>query len=61
MAESLSFYRVKGEVHEKFVELFKDGHSPSSALFAYEDELYLSVMNDQELLEILSDRANNPD
>ena len=59
--ESLSFRRVKSEVREKLVELFKDGHSPASALFAYEDELYLNTTNDQELLEILSDRAFNPD
>jgi len=36
-AESLS--RVRNKVCEKLVELFKDGHSPASALFAYEDEL----------------------
>lgn len=60
-AESLSFRRVKDEVREKFVELFKDGHSPSSTLFSYEDELYLSATSNQELLEKLSDRANNPD
>ena len=29
-AESLSFRRVKSEVREKLVELFKDGHSPAS-------------------------------
>ena len=54
-AESLSFRRVKGEVKEKFVELFKDRHSPASALFAYEDELYFNATNDQELLKTLSD------
>lgn len=30
-AESLSFRHVKDEVRENFIELFKDGHSPSSA------------------------------
>jgi len=60
-AESLSFRRVKSEVRERLVELFKDGHSPASALCAYEDKLYLNTTNDQELLEILSDRAFNPD
>ncbi|GES83311.1 hypothetical protein GLOIN_2v1883854 [Rhizophagus clarus] len=60
-AESLSFRRIKDEVKEKFIELFKDGHSPSSALIAHEDELHINATNDQELLEILSDRANNPD
>ncbi|CAG8661813.1 1810_t:CDS:1, partial [Paraglomus brasilianum] len=56
--ESLSFRRVKSEVRKK---LFKDGHSPASTLFAYKDKLYLNATNDQELLEILSDRAFNPD
>jgi len=54
-AESLSFRHVKDEVRERFIELFKDGHSPSSALFIREDELHLSATNDKELLEILSD------
>src|ERR1043165_3223497 len=43
--ESLSFRCVKDEVKEKFIELFKDGHLPSSALLAYEDELHLSTTN----------------
>ena len=60
-AESLSFRNVSDETYEKLVELFKDGHSPSSTLFTYEDELYLKATNDQELLELLSDRASNPD
>jgi len=58
LAESLSFRSVKKETHEKFLELFKDGHSPSSVLYTHEDELYLSAVNEQELL---ADRANNPD
>ena len=33
-AESLSFRRVKEEVREKILELFKDGHSPALALYA---------------------------
>ena len=42
------------------MELFKDGHSPASVLFAYEDELYLSA-NTQKLVELLADRSSNPD
>jgi len=60
-AESLSFRSVKKETREKFLELFKDGHSPSSALYTHEDELYLSAVNEQKLLELLADRADNPD
>ncbi|CAG8763923.1 5969_t:CDS:1, partial [Acaulospora morrowiae] len=60
-AESLSFRHVKEEVRNKFLELFKDGHSPISALYSHEDNLYLLATNDQELLELLADRANNPD
>jgi len=60
-AESLSFQKVKEEVRDKLVELFKDGYSPASALYIYEDDLHMSVANDQELLEILADCAINPD
>ena len=42
-AESLSFHCVKDKVRERFIELFKDSHSPSSALFVYENELYLNA------------------
>ena len=42
-AESLSFRPVKKEVRKEFINLFKDGHSPSSALHTYEDELHLSA------------------
>lgn len=60
-AEALSFQRVKEEVREKYLELFRNGHSPASALFAYEDELHLSAINEQELVELLADRSSNPD
>jgi len=45
-AESLSFRHVKEEVHEKILELFKDEHSFASALYAYEDELHLGIINE---------------
>jgi len=61
LAEALNFWHVKGEVCEKYLELFKDGHSPASALFSYEDELHLSATNEQELVELLADRSSNPD
>ena len=59
-AESLSFRRVDKKVREELINLFKDGHSASSALRAYEDILHLNATNEQELLEILADRASNP-
>ena len=59
-AESLSFRRVDEEVRQEFVSLFRDGHSPSSALYVYEDNLHLNTTNEQELLEVLADRAKNP-
>ena len=43
------------------MELFKDGHYLASAMYVYKDELHLSTTNDQELLELLADRARNPD
>ncbi|PKY33800.1 hypothetical protein RhiirB3_453013 [Rhizophagus irregularis] len=60
-AESLSFRRVKEEVRERFLELFGDGHSPASAIYSYEDSLHTTAESDQELLEMLADRAINPD
>jgi hypothetical protein len=60
-AESLSFRRVNEEVREKFLELFKDSHSPASAIYTYEDQLYLNTADEQELLVQLADRAINPD
>ena len=58
--EALSFRYIKKKVCEKYLELFKDGHSPASALFAYEDKLHLST-NAQELVELLADKSSNPD
>jgi len=60
-AEALSFRRVKEGVREKYLELFKDGHSPASALHAYEDDLHINATNEQELVELLADRSSNPD
>ena len=60
-AESLSFRRVNEEVREEFLNLFKDGHSPSSALYVYQDELHLRANDEQELIELLADRSINPD
>ncbi len=31
---------------EELLSLFRDGHSPSSALYAYEDQLHLSATNE---------------
>jgi len=45
-AESLSFRHIKKEVHKKFLELFKDGHSFASVIYSYEDDLHLSAEND---------------
>src|SRR5207249_2168270 len=42
-AESLSFRRVKEEVRNKIMELFKDGYSSATVLYIYEDELHLGV------------------
>ncbi|CAG8807740.1 6772_t:CDS:1, partial [Dentiscutata erythropus] len=59
--ESLSFRPIKDDVHNKLLELFKNGHSPSSAHYTLEDDLHFSASNNQELVELLADRANNPD
>ena len=60
LADSLSFRCVK-EVRNELLNLFKDGHSPSSALYVYQDNLHLKAKNEQELIELLTDRSINPD
>ncbi|CAG8611997.1 23161_t:CDS:2, partial [Gigaspora margarita] len=60
-AKSLSFRHVKEEVCNKYIELFTDRHSPATALYAYEDNLYLRANHDQELMQLLADHAQNPD
>ncbi|RGB26626.1 hypothetical protein C1646_674630 [Rhizophagus diaphanus] len=60
-AEALSFWRVKEKVREELLNYFKDEYSPSSALYAYQDELHLKVTDEQELIKLLADRSVNPD
>ncbi|CAG8835088.1 7364_t:CDS:2, partial [Gigaspora margarita] len=55
------FRHVKEDVCKKYIDLFANGHSPASALYTYEDSLYLNAKNDQELMLLLADRAQNPD
>ncbi|CAG8703110.1 40136_t:CDS:2 [Gigaspora margarita] len=59
-AKSFSFRRVKEKVRNKYLELFTNGHSLATALYIYEDNLYLSASDDQKLMELLADRAQNP-
>ena len=61
LAELLSFQHVDEKIHEKFLEFFKDNHFPASAIYLYENELYLSIMDKQKLLVSLADQAINPD
>ncbi|CAG8842499.1 44512_t:CDS:2, partial [Gigaspora margarita] len=60
-AKSLSFRHVKEEVRNKYIELFTDGHSLATALYTYEDNLYLRANHDQELIQLLANHAQNPD
>jgi len=48
----LSFRQVKDEVREEFLNLFKDEYSLSSALYAYEDQLHINIVDKQALLQI---------
>ncbi|CAG8582443.1 46021_t:CDS:2 [Gigaspora margarita] len=54
-AESLSFRRVKEEVSKELLDLFKDGHTPASALYVYQDKLYFKVTNEGELVELFAE------
>lgn len=42
LAESLSFWHIKEEVCERFLELFKDGYLSASAIYTYENELHIT-------------------
>ncbi len=59
-AESLSFRPVSKITRDKYVELFKNGHSPATALYTYEDTLHLAA-DEKELITLLADRTTNPD
>ena len=41
------------------MQMFHDGHSPTTALYIYENELHISALSDEELVEILADHAVN--
>lgn len=60
-AESLSFRRVHEKTHAKYMQLFYDGHSPATALYTYQDELHISILSNEELIETLADCSLNPD
>ncbi|CAG8811782.1 22394_t:CDS:2, partial [Dentiscutata erythropus] len=60
-AESLSFRRVRENVRNNYLELFANEYSPATAWHTYEDMIYLGASNDQELVQLLADRAQNPD
>lgn len=57
-AESLSFRPVSKITQVKYIELFKNDHSPAAAI--YEDSLHLATANEKELITLLADRATNP-
>ncbi|CAG8803336.1 45644_t:CDS:2, partial [Gigaspora margarita] len=59
-AKALSFRHVRDEVHDKYLELFKNGHLLATARFTYEDSLHLQANNNQELMQWLADHAQNP-
>ncbi|GBB85256.1 hypothetical protein RclHR1_11810004 [Rhizophagus clarus] len=60
-AESLSFRPVCKIIRDKYIKLFKNGHSPTTAIYTYEDNLHLAAADEKELISLLADRAINPD
>src|SRR5690349_20873543 len=54
-------YLVSKITQDKYVELFKNGHSPATALYTYEDTLHLAAADEKELITLLTDRATSPD
>ena len=53
--ELLSFRHVDNKVYKEFLNLFKDGYFSSSTLHIYEDNLHLNIIDEQEILETLTD------
>ncbi|CAG8837753.1 8460_t:CDS:2, partial [Gigaspora margarita] len=49
------------KVRKKYLELFTNGHSLATALYTYKDSIYIRVSNDQELVQLLANSAQNPD
>ncbi len=45
----------------KFLEFFKDSHSPALAMYVYENDLYLNAIEKQKLLVLFADQMTNPD
>jgi len=41
--------------------MFYNNYSPASALYAHRDELHLSTLSSEELIETLADRSVNSD
>jgi hypothetical protein len=54
-AESLSFRSVSKNTRDKYVELFKNGHSPATAVYTYQDTLHLAADSEKELVTLLAD------
>lgn len=57
-ADSLRFRKVSAETRDKILNLFKLGHSPSTALESLKTEIHL---NNDNFEEILADRKFCPD
>ncbi|CAG8818474.1 25026_t:CDS:2, partial [Gigaspora margarita] len=49
------------EVRKKYLELFTNGHLLAIALHTYEDSIYICASNNQELVQLLANCAQNPD
>ncbi|CAG8797920.1 17418_t:CDS:2, partial [Gigaspora margarita] len=49
------------DVCKKYIKLFVNGYSPAMALYTYENSFYLNTKNDQKLMLLLADCAQNPD
>lgn len=60
-AASLSFRPVSEETQKQYINLFNMGHSAATARHIFEDQLHLSTSDDDELVQLLADRAKNPD
>ncbi|CAB4417636.1 unnamed protein product [Rhizophagus irregularis] len=46
-------------IQDRYIELFKIGHSPATTIHTYENSLHLAAVDEKELITLLADRTTN--
>ncbi|CAB4417912.1 unnamed protein product [Rhizophagus irregularis] len=58
-AKLLGFCPVSKIIQDRYIELFKIGHSPATTIHTYENSLHLAAVDEKELITLLADRTTN--